>query len=269
MKYLEKIKQYLSEPRLKNVDPDSDEMLRIHKEILSEKTMMKNVFSEFYDLCISLDKKFFNTTIVKRVEIGAGVSFFKERYPDILATDIKNASNLDMVVDAQQMPFENNTVSAIYGINCFHHFPNPEKFFVELNRVLETGGGCVLIEPYYGFVARNFYKNIFKTESFDLSQLQWSNDSIGFMNGANQALSHIVFIRDKKKFEQLFPNLEITYKRPLNNYLRYLLSGGLNFKQLLPSYLSWIIKVVEFVLRPFNTVFALHHVIVIKKVTKN
>ena len=170
-----------------------------------------------------------------------------------------------MVVDAQNMPFEQNSVRAIYGINCFHHFPNPDLFFNELDRVLVKGCGCVLIDPYYGTIAKRFYKKIFDTETFDMTQKEWVNESLGFMNGANQALSYIVFIRDKKKFEERYPNLEIIVQRTLNNYMRYALSGGLNFRQILPSFFSPVIKFFEFIFMPFNSVFALHHIIVIRK----
>jgi hypothetical protein len=98
-----------------------------------------------------------------------------------------------------------------------------------------------------------------------MTQKEWVNEELGFMNGANQALSYIVFVRDKKKLEELYPNLEIVVQKPLNNYLRYLLSGGLNFRQVLPSFLSPLIKLWEFTLIPFNSVFALHHIIVIRK----
>lgn len=259
-----KLRNYLKEPRLEGIDPDSDELLVLHSKVLYEKPMMRDVFAEFYDTCINLDNKHF-TGKGKRVEIGAGVSFFKKKYPEILSTDVKTAPNLDMVVDAQNMPFEANSIRGIYGINCFHHFPNPNLFFKELDRVLEPGGGCVLIDPYYGTVASRFYKKIFDSETFDMTQKEWVNEELGFMNGANQALSYIVFVRDKKKLEQLFPNLEIVVQKPLNNYLRYLLSGGLNFRQVLPSFFSPLIKLWEFTLIPFNRVFALHHIIVIRK----
>jgi len=170
-----------------------------------------------------------------------------------------------MVVDAQNMPFENNSVRAIYGINCFHHFPNPNLFFKELERVLDRGCGCVLIDPYYGTVAKRFYKKIFDTETFDMNQKEWVNESLGFMNGANQALSYIVFKRDKAKFEAMYPRLEIVIQKPLNNYMRYVLSGGLNFRQILPSFFSPVIKLFEFMFIPFNSIFALHHIIVIRK----
>jgi hypothetical protein len=265
MNLFQLIRNHLQEPSLIGVDPDSEHLLEIQIDILSKKKMMREVFTEFYDKCIELDKKHFGNSNGKQVEVGAGVSFFKKRYPGIISTDIKKAVNLDMVVDVQKMPFEDLSVRAIYGINCFHHVPNPDLFFVELERVLDKGCGCILIEPYHGTVARYFYKRIFKSETFDANQKDWNNESMGYMNGANQALSYIVFKRDQKKFEGKYPNLEIVAQRPLNNYLRYLLSGGLNFKQVLPSFFAPAIKCIEFLLIPLNSILALHQVVVIRK----
>lgn len=258
-------RNFLQEPRLKSIDPNSDELLTVHLKVLNEKQMLRNVFAEFYQQCITLDKQYFGISKGARVEIGAGVSFFKKSFPEILSTDIKNANHLDLVVDAQQMPFEDKSIRAIYGINCFHHLPDPDKFFKELVRVLDNAGGCVLIEPFYGFAASRFYKKLFDSETFDPAQKFWKNETQGFMVGANQALSYIVFKRDKILFEKLYPNLEIVLQKPLNNYLRYLFSGGLNFRQVLPAFFSPFIFLIELLLYPINSVFALHQVIVIRK----
>jgi SAM-dependent methyltransferase len=264
MNVLKRIRTYLAEPRLAGKNPDTEEFLDLHRQILEEKPMMNAVFAEFYDACINIDEKYFSGN-GKRVEIGAGVSFFKKIYPQIITTDIKRADYLDMVVDALNMPFENGSVRAIYGINCFHHFPDPNQFFKELIRVLNSGGGCVLIDPYHGPLAKAFYKNVFDTEGFDVAQPSWKNDSLGVMMNANQALSYIVFTRDKKQFETQYPELELVKQYPLKNYVRYLLSGGLNFRQLLPSFLSPLLKLVEWLLSPLSKVFGLHHIIIIRK----
>jgi SAM-dependent methyltransferase len=259
-----KLRDFLTDPRLEGVDVDSDELLQVHRKILMEKRMMEEVFSEFYSACIDLDTKYFQGE-GDRVEIGAGVSFFKEKYPEIIATDIKEAENLDRVIDALDMDFDDASVRGIYGINCFHHFPDPEKYFAELDRVLVPGGGCVLIEPYHGPLASYFYKKLFNTETFDKQQKEWTDPENMVMSGANQALSYIVFKRDVEKFQRQFPQLEICYQKPLNNYVRYLLSGGLNFRSLLPGWSSPLLKGLEFVLRPVNRLIALHHIVVIKK----
>ena len=261
---LKKIREYYEDPRIKGIDYDTDDVINIHRTILLEKKAMNNVFRYFYKRCFYLDNKYFSGKGT-RIEIGGGVSFFNKIYPEVVITDIKKSDQLDQVLDAQQMNLDNETVRAIYGINCFHHFPEPKKFFYELERVLINGGGCILIDPYYGFLSRRMYPNLSNIESFDMTQEDWENSESGVMNGANQAKSYIVFKRDKKRFHEQFPNLEIVYQKPLNNYLEYLLSGGLNFKQLCPEFLFPVVRLIEFILSPISSLFALHHIIVIRK----
>lgn len=258
------IRNFLADPRLKGIDLNSDDLTNAHQQILSEKKMLRDVFAEFYHACINYDKKFFSG-IGKRIEIGAGTSLFKKYYPKIFSTDIKIGPNIDLIVDAQNMPFETSSVHAIYGIHCFHHLPNPDKFFDELKRVLVSGGGCILIEPYYGFVARRFFKHLFDTECFEMYQTEWETDSLGIMTGVNQALSYIIFKRDIEKFKQKFPEFEIVLQKPLRNYIRYLFSGGLNYRQLLPGFFSPVLKGTEFIILPLTGFLALHHIIVIRK----
>ena len=40
--------------------------------------MMREVFEKFYDTCIALDNQYFGDSKGQRIEIGAGVSFFKK-----------------------------------------------------------------------------------------------------------------------------------------------------------------------------------------------
>jgi SAM-dependent methyltransferase len=263
MSFLKRIIKSLADPRLKGIDVDSDELVKVHRKIMLEKPLMNKVFKEFYDECRNFDDKYFKGEGA-RIELGAGVSFFKEVYPDIVSTDIKKAENLDRVLDAQKMDLKDNSVRAFYGLNCFHHFPEPRKFFDELDRTLVNGGGCVLIEPYFGPIAAKMYTNLFDTEIFDKSQKEWESDS-GYMQGANQALSYIVFIRDRGIFEKEFPNLEIVETKVMNNYLKYLVSGGLNFRALLPNFMSPVISLFELLLRPFNKILGLHYAVVIRK----
>ena len=263
MSILKKIRNKLSDPRLQGVDVDSPELLVVHRKIMMEKRIMREVFTEFYNSCIRYDEKYFSGD-GQRIEIGAGVSFFKEVYPEIIATDIKPAENLDRVLDALKMDLEDESVRAFYGLNCFHHFPSPDQFFKELQRTLIPGGGCVLIEPYYGPIAAKMYKSLFDTEVFEPEQKEWESDS-SIMHGANQALSYIVFVRDRKLFEDKYPDLEIVLVNPMTNYMRYLLSGGLNFRSLVPSVLSPLVKVVEWLITPLKKLFGLHYSIVIRK----
>lgn len=254
----------LALPDVADINVDSDDRIVRHAAVLARKPMLREVFTEFHHLFRTLDERYFGKTDGLRVEIGAGVAPVRDSYPDVLATDVVDAPYLDRVLDAQAMDLPDDSVRALYGQNCFHHFPEPRKFFAEVERVVAPGGGVILIEPYHGPVASQLYKRLFASEGFDKAMPGWEAPSEGPMNGANQALSHIVFVRDRATFEESFPGLEIVHEEPLSNLLRYLLSGGLNFRQLVPDAGVPAIKAVERLIRPILPVLALHHIVVLR-----
>jgi SAM-dependent methyltransferase len=255
----------LLEPKIIGVDVDSPERMVAHREILEEKPVLKNVFHDFHHQIMRLDEKYFDGGEGLRIELGAGVCPIKESYPDVLSTDVVPSDGLDRVIDAQNMDVDDCSVRAIYGQNCFHHFPDPSRFFEELQRVLVPGGGAILIEPYHGPVGSFLFKRLFSSEGFDKHADSWVTEVDGPMNGANQALSYLVFKRDRAKFEKKFDRLEIVCDKPLNNYIRYLLSGGLNFRCLAPRVLERPIRFVELLLKPLSRLLALHYIIVIRR----
>jgi SAM-dependent methyltransferase len=258
------LRTYLIEPDLRGVDLEGPERIKKHLHILKKKKIIREVFSEFYDLCASLDRKFFGETSGHRVELGSGVSFFNSKYSDIYLTDIKPAEHLDAVVDAQRLPFRDQSIRCLFGMNCFHHFPDPHAFFSNISKVLVPGGGCVLIEPYFGPFSALTHRRLFATEYFNKDEKSWISNQRETMLGANQALSYIVFFRDRHHFYQHYPELEIVYTQTIDNYIRYLLSGGLNFRQLVPTSMVYLLRKVESWLAPVVRFFALHHVVVIR-----
>lgn len=258
------IRTWLAEPRLAGVDVDGADLVRVHRRVLSEKPLTRAVFVEIYRTCLEADRRHFRGEGV-RVEIGAGSSFFKEVCPGLVSTDVKPAEGLDMVVDAQSMPFADGSVRAVFGIHCFHHLPEPRRFLAELERVLRPGGGCVLVEPYYGPLAAAFYKRAFETEGFDPTQRAWETPVEGPMRGANQALSYIVFVRDAALLAERHPGLEVVERRPLTNWIRYLASGGVNFRSLAPGWAGPVLGGVEAAAAPLARWLALHHVIVLRR----
>jgi SAM-dependent methyltransferase len=258
------LRNVLSEPSLRTLDINAPERLELHKSILQRKQMLKDVFVEFHHSFHRLADRHFKVKGLE-VELGAGIAPMRDSYPEVLATDIVSAEHLDMVLNAESLSLEDHSVRAFYGQNSFHHFPHPERFFTELERTLIPGGGAILIEPYHGPFATLLYKRLFKSEGFDKNFESWETPSTGPMNGANQALSYIVFVRDRRVFELKYPDLKIVHQEIYTNYPRYLISGGLNFRQLLPDALIPVIRVVEKVLYPLRRLLALHHVVVIRR----
>ena len=250
---------------LAGMSVDGEERLRVHRSMLDRKPMLAEVFRECHEACMDCDRRWFGSTEGLRIELGAGVAPARNTYPDVLATDVVPGQDLDRTLDAQAMNLPDGSVRALYGQNCFHHFPDPARFLSEAERVIAPGGGVVLIEPYYGPVASWMYKRLFASEDFDKNMSGWQTDATGPMTGANQALSYIVFERDRAEFERRFPRLELVEAFPLGNYLRYLLSGGLNFRPLVPNRVAPVLKRIEGWLGPLRSTLALHHVIVLRR----
>ena len=46
--------------------------------------------------------------------------------------------------DCENLPFEENSFDVVTCSMSFHHYPNPEKFFQSLHRVLRPGGRLIL-----------------------------------------------------------------------------------------------------------------------------
>jgi SAM-dependent methyltransferase len=254
--------QVLREPALAQLDLDGADRLQAHRAILDGKPMLRAVFEEMHALFLELDRRHLSGAGLS-VELGAGVFPIRESRRDVLATDVVSSPHLDCVVDACAMPFADGAVRAIFGQNAFHHFPRPRRFFAELTRVLAPGGGAILLEPYHGWLASWLYPRLFASEGFDKCYPDWDVPATGPMNGANQALSYITFERDRERFEAEFPALRLVHSEPVTNYVRYLLSGGLNFRQLVPGWTVPVLRAVERLLRPASSALALHHVIVL------
>jgi SAM-dependent methyltransferase len=254
----------LREPALEGVALDSEDRLVGHREILRRKRMAREVFDDCQARMRALAERYLRADGAA-IEFGAGVTPMRDRDPSVLSTDLMPAPGLDFAADAQRMPLRAGSVRVVYAQNVFHHVPEPQRFLGELDRVLAPGGGAVLLEPHHGPIASLLYKRLFASEGFDKAAASWETPMTGPMQGANQALAYVVFVRDRARFEGLFPNLAIVHRSTLPNYVRYLVSGGLNFRQLLPDAAIAPLRGVEWALRPFAPLLGLHQLIVLRK----
>lgn len=258
-------RDWLIDRRVGSVNPDSPAATLAHRKLVESKAMLRLLFEGFYRQCWEMDQRHFCTEGGRRIEIGSGAGLFKKYYPEVISSDAKCLPFVDVVLNADQMPFPDSSLRSVYAINVFHHLPEPRAFFTELLRVLKRGGGAVFIEPYYGPVASWLFPRLHAFERFDPETLEWEQPpTMGLAAGANQALSFIVFKRDYARFIQEFPALGLVVDRP-HTHLLYLMSGGVNFRQLVPDFLSPVVRWVEELLTPLNPVLALQHTIVLRK----
>lgn len=231
-------------------DLDSSERTIFHRQIILNKPFLKRLYSEWYkvfcDAIHGLPKG-------KLVELGSGGGFFKDMEPSVICSDVLPLPTNDMTFSALNMPFENNEVSGIFMIDTFHHIPDAEKFIKEADRILKKEGEIIMIEPANSFLGRIIYQNLHH-EPFNRKG-DWKIPDAGPLSGANVALPWIVFERDVKLFMDKFPNFTITeikYHTPL----RYLISGGVSFKQIVPNmsfpFFTWLDRMLSSISKGFS-----------------
>ena len=254
----------MREPEVAGCSMDDLARFEAHRAVLRRKSLIRGVFDEFHQVFVRLDSQYLSGPGLL-VELGAGVYPVRETVPGVLATDIVPADHLDCVLDAGNMDLADSSVHAFYLQNVFHHFPRPSAFFTELERTLAPGGGAILIEPASGLIASWLYPRLFATEGYDKHTGSWDTPVDGPMIGANQALSYLVFDRDYARFEREHPMLEVVHRDVLGSWLRYLLSGGLNFRPIFPAAGARFLKLVERGLMPLRRTLGLHRIIVMRK----
>ena len=258
-------RDWLIEPRVRLLDVNSPDFSVAHRRILHDKVMVRELFEGFYRQCRAMDALYFGTCSGRRLEIGSGAGFMGDIYPDVITSDIEPLSFVNLTLAAEHIPMPDESLRAIYAINVLHHLPDPRRIFGEVLRVLAPGGGVVLIEPYYGPLAGWLFRRLHPSESFDPDAPDWeARDYTGRFSNANQALSYIVFKRDRAQLKAEFPRLELLGDRP-HTHLLYFISGGVNFRQLAPDCFTPVVKLAERLLSPLDPWLALQHTIVLRK----
>lgn len=255
---------HLQEPEVVGCPVDGLARFEAHRAVLRRKPMIRGVFDAFHACFAALDARFLGGGGAV-IELGAGVYPVRETIPGVLATDVVDAPHLDLTLDAGAMDLPDASVHAFYLQNVFHHFPEPSRFFAELERTLVPGGGAILIEPAAGPFAAWLYPRLFASEGYDRHAPAWDTPVGGPMSGANQALSYLVFDRDLARFEREHPGLEVVHRDVLPHWPRYLLSGGLNFRSLVPCWATPAVLALEWLLYPLRGVLGLHRVLVIRR----
>ena len=104
------------------------------------------------------------TSINKNVaEIGANVTIIdiSEKAIEITKRKLINDKlNIScMVMDAENLTFNNNSFDLVYGSGILHHL-NIEKAITEINRVLKNGGKAIFYEPLGHNILVNLFRGI-------------------------------------------------------------------------------------------------------------
>lgn len=251
---------WLKLPATKNIaDLDDPGTTQLHAQIIRQKAFLRNTYIGFY--------RHFKTHVPQTqnkllVELGSGGGFIKQHIPNVITSDVIDLTTVDKVFSAMEMPFENDSIDALFMIDVLHHITDPTLFFKEAIRCLKPGGKVVMVEPastlWGKYIYQNFHHELFETSA------DWQLKETGPLSHGNGALPWIIFTRDRQRYEKQFPSLKIISIRK-HSPIRYLASGGFTLRQLLPGFMWPVIVAIEFLLYPLNNLLGMFQTIVLQK----
>jgi len=122
------------------------------------------------------------------LDLGCSRGFYVrelEAYTDgVIGVDISEDSLKYAVTpkvrygDISNLEFEAGSIDKVYSLHTVEHLPNLQQFFMEIARVLKTGGVAIVVypwEPFRGFqaivAAIRQYRNPFKARQIHLHRL--------------------------------------------------------------------------------------------------
>ena len=238
------LRRLLSHPLTAGLQLDDPATTERRKQIISSKPFLKAIYDEWYGMLAEKLPQEEGPVL----ELGSGAGYCERFIPGLITSEVFFCRGIRLVADAQRMPFPEASLRAIVFTDVLHHMPDVEQFFGEALRCLRPGGKIFMIEPWVSawsrFVYTRFHHEPFRPEAED-----WSFPSIGPLSGANGALPWIVFVRDRVRFESEFPQLIIEEIRPFMPF-RYLVSGGVGMRSLMPGFTHSIWRNLERLLEP-------------------
>ena len=243
------------------MDLNDPRMTLIHRQIIQQKRFLRKIYQEWYaDLAALLP-------VCKKpvLEIGSGAGFLEEYIPNLITSDILLNPWLSAVLDGQRLPFTDDALGAIVMNNVMHHLPQIRDFLTEAARCVKAGGLLVTIEPWVTWWSTIIYSKLHH-EPFDPEAENWTIPLSRLLSGANSALPWIIFKRDRDLFERQFPQWkiqEISLKMPF----RYLVSGGLSMRTLMPDWTFGFWRWLETSLSPWINKLAMFALIVLENKT--
>ena len=191
------------------------------------------------------------------LELGGGSGNLKSIAPSVVSSDIMPAPWLDVVCDAQRLPFEDRSFANVVMVDVLHHVEYPIAALREIERVLIPGGRAIMCEPAITLFSGPFYRHFhpepvdmsadpFKTGAIDAGKDPWDS---------NQAIPTLLVgrFRDKLAADPAVPGL---CSVDWFSFIAYPLSGGFRSWSALPTRMARPLLAAEWRLRKLIGPFA-------------
>jgi SAM-dependent methyltransferase len=239
------LRHILEHPLTAGMDLDDPATTRLRKQVIFSKPLLKAIYDEWYGI-LAEELPAGEGPVL---ELGSGAGYCEQFIPGLITSELLYCPSVQLRLDAQRLPFEDESLKAIIFTGVLHHIPNVRLFFSEAERCIRHGGKILMIEPWVTAWSRFAYKHLHH-EPFSPEATEWSFPSSGPLSDANIAIPWIVFERDRRVFESEFPQLEIERIRPFMPF-RYIVSGGLGMRNLVPAFTHAIWLRLERILDPW------------------
>jgi SAM-dependent methyltransferase len=250
----------LAHPLTRGLDLDDPETTQLRIQIIKSKLFLRKIYQEWYETIVG----FLPGLEGNILEIGSGAGFLNEFVPGLIPSDVFLCANSSLVLNAQDLPFNDLSLAGIVMVNVLHHLPNSRQFFKEATRCIRPGGMIIMIEPWLTTWSKFVYTKLHH-EPFHPETRRWEFPSSGPLSGANGALPWIILKRDLDTFQLEFPEWRIQKIHPFLPF-RYLFSGGVSMRQLAPGWSYGLFSRLEQLLEPWMDSLAMFALICLVKI---
>lgn len=251
--------RWLEHPLTRDLPLDSPLTTERRRAVIAGKPFLRRIYEEWYGALVER----IPSGAGRILELGSGAGFFQQYVPDVVRSEVFYCSGVDVIADACHLPFAENSLRAIVMTDVFHHVPDVRQFMREAARTVRVGGVIAMVEPWSTTWSRFVYSR-FHHEPFRPDAAQWGFEATGPLSSANGALPWIVFARDRATFEREFPQWAVEEIAP-GMPLRYLLTGGVSLRALMPgwSFIAW--RQVERLMTPLMADIAMFATIALRR----
>jgi len=238
------LRRLLAHPLTAGLPVDDPQTTELRRRIIQSKPFLKAIYDEWYGMLAGELPQGEGAVL----ELGSGAGYCARFIPGLITSDVFACPGVRMIADARRLPLANASLRAIVFTDVLHHMPDAAQFFAEACRCIRPGGKILMVEPWVTSWSRFVFGRLHH-EPFDPEAHDWRFPSSGPLSGANGALPWILFVRDRSRFEREFPQLAIEQVRLFLPF-RYLVSGGVGMRSLMPGFLHGAWSALENALGP-------------------
>ena len=238
------LKEWLAHPLTRGMNIDDARTTEVRRRIIRQKPFLRKIYEEWYRAIVAVLPPIDGAVL----ELGSGAGFLDRFIFDLITSEILRCAGVRVVLDGCQLPFRDASLRAIVMTDVLHHVPQPRRLFADAARCVKPGGALIMTEPWVTTWSKLIYKRLHH-EPFVPESQEWEFPPSGPLSSANGAMPWIIFQRDRAQFEGEFPEWRIETIRPIMPF-RYLVSGGVSMRNLMPSWSFGLWRGLETALRP-------------------